>query len=104
MFYKLNAIVYLFIQSCCASIECEQERQRAEDEKKKAEEEKRLRLLLEKDSAAVKDQLAKVLQRLGALENRQKSDKKEVEQIRNEVIDKLTWFDNHILVLKMVSF
>ena len=66
--------------------ECEQERQRAEDEKKKAEEEKRLRSLLEKDSVAVKDQLAKVLQRLEALESKQKSDKKEVERVRNEVI------------------
>eukprot|EP00250_Pteridium_aquilinum_P013266 c21240_g1_i1 orf=135-4172(+) len=65
--------------------ESEQERQRAESEKKKAEEERRLRSILEKDSATIKDQLAKVLQRLGAVESKQKSDKKEIERVRNEV-------------------
>lgn len=65
--------------------ECEQERQRAEGEKKKVEEERKLRSMLEKDSTVFKDQLTKVLQRLGAVENRQKSDKKEVERMRNEV-------------------
>lgn len=65
--------------------ECERERQRAESEKQKAEEEKRLKSILEKDSTTFKDQLAKVLQRLGAVENKQKVDKKEIERLRNEV-------------------
>ncbi|KAI5066219.1 hypothetical protein GOP47_0018843 [Adiantum capillus-veneris] len=65
--------------------ECEQERQRADSEKQRAEEEKRLKSLLEKDSTAFKDQMAKILQRLGAVENKQKADKKENERLRNEV-------------------
>ncbi|KAI5072205.1 hypothetical protein GOP47_0012311 [Adiantum capillus-veneris] len=65
--------------------ECEKERQRADNEKQKAEEEKRLKSLLEKDSTTFKDQMAKILQRLGAVENKQKADKKENERLRNEV-------------------
>ncbi|MCO5577959.1 hypothetical protein L7F22_031796 [Adiantum nelumboides] len=65
--------------------ECDKERLRADNEKQKAEEEKRLKSLLEKDSATFKGQLAKVLQRLGAVENKQKADKKEIERLRNEV-------------------
>lgn len=60
-------------------------RQQAEGEKKKAEEERRLRVIIEKDSASVTDQLAKVFQRLGAVENKQKADKKEVKRLQNEV-------------------
>ncbi|KAH7286322.1 hypothetical protein KP509_32G001100 [Ceratopteris richardii] len=65
--------------------ECEQERQRAESEKEKAAEERRLRSQLEKDSSTFKDQMAKVLQRLGAVENKQRSDRKEIERLRTEV-------------------
>lgn len=65
--------------------ECDLERQHAAEEKKKAEEEKRLRCILENDNAAFKEQLIKISKRLGVVENKQKSDKKEVDRLRAEV-------------------
>ncbi|MCO5572042.1 hypothetical protein L7F22_025793 [Adiantum nelumboides] len=82
---KLEAMDKILKANEILQKECDKERQRADNEKQKAEEEKRLKSLLEKDSTTFKDQMAKVLQRLGAVENKQKADKKEIERLRNEV-------------------
>ncbi|BFI31259.1 hypothetical protein MPTK2_3g20010 [Marchantia polymorpha subsp. ruderalis] len=70
--------------------ECEKERLRAESERKKAEEEKALRLQIEKEGLSVKEQLARVLQRLDAVERNSKSDRLETDRIRGEMKQAMT--------------
>lgn len=76
----------MFLFWCFFPAECEKERLRAESERKKAEEEKALRLQIEKEGLSVKEQLARVLQRLDAVERNSKSDRLETDRIRGEVI------------------
>ncbi|KAG6557401.1 hypothetical protein Mapa_000670 [Marchantia paleacea] len=84
--------------------ECEKERLRAESERKKAEEEKALRLQIEKEGLSVKEQLARVLQRLDAVERNSKSDRLETDRLRGEMKQAVSALSGALQVAEAAQF